>query len=110
MLTYLKVVATDFPDKQLLDNIQHNMDHNLSDAARSHVEVQVSLNLPVPRPHAHIGEGYIWGRSTAALIREASKFSLIILSDLIFNHSQVNAHVRHHHESYSDALGSTMRC
>jgi nicotinamide N-methyltransferase len=98
------VVLTDYPDKALLDNLTYNVDQNVQPPRRDH--------------HAAVHVlGYVWGSSVdpllAALRRDTdidtdtatesdvdadatdagpadtSNFDLILLSDLIFNHSQV---------------------
>ena len=98
------MVLTDYPDKALLDNLAYNVDQNV---------------LPPRRAAVHV-LGYVWGSSVdpllaAALLQDTEtetesnadadadavpvtgpdtrNFDLILLSDLIFNHSQV----RHHH-------------
>lgn len=65
------VVATDYPDADLVQNIQYNIEHCLP-AARSHVSA----------------EGYIWGREVDELLirTKEEKFDLLLLSDLVFNH------------------------
>ncbi|QLQ82149.1 hypothetical protein HG537_0G04040 [Torulaspora globosa] len=69
-----KVVCTDYPDADLLQNIQFNVDRVGEEAGDIVVE------------------GYIWGNDYVPLQRhiggENSKFDLIILSDLVFNHSE----------------------
>ncbi|KAG6901319.1 hypothetical protein C0995_013679 [Termitomyces sp. Mi166 len=76
-----KVVITDYPDDDLVDNIIHNVDANIPASERDRVSVQ----------------GYIWGRTVDPLLETISTtnaksvFDLIILSDLIFNHSQHDA-------------------
>jgi len=90
-----KVVLTDYPDKALLDNLAYNVDQNVHPPRRDAVRVL----------------GCVWGSSVdpvlAALLRQqdtatesdadaaagpdTSKFDLILLSDLIFNHSQHRA-------------------
>jgi len=73
-----KVVATDYPDADLIENLAYNVSRNLEVEERKRVDVQ----------------GYIWGKSVHSLLEalslptQSSKFDLIILSDLIFNHSQ----------------------
>jgi nicotinamide N-methyltransferase len=86
------VVLTDYPDKALLDNLAYNIDQNVQPPRRAAVHVL----------------GYVWGSSVdlllAALLQDTttesdadaaaagpdtSNFDLILLSDLIFNHSQV---------------------
>jgi nicotinamide N-methyltransferase len=112
------VVLTDYPDKALLDNLAYNVDQNVLLPRRAAVHVV----------------GYVWGSSVDPLLAAAqlqdtetesnadadavavagpdtSNFDLILLSDLIFNHSQV----RHHHypssspffpHFFSSSLGS----
>ena len=86
------MVLTDYPDKALLDNLAYNVDQNVQPPRRAAVRVL----------------GYVWGSSVdplrAALLLasedtatesgaspDTSNFDLILLSDLIFNHSQVRA-------------------
>ncbi|CCC69881.1 hypothetical protein NCAS_0D03000 [Naumovozyma castellii] len=68
------VVSTDYPDPDLLSNIQYNVDH------------------VVPKDFKNIVvEGYIWGNEYDDLIKHIDgdkKFDLIILSDLVFNHTE----------------------
>ncbi|GJE86741.1 nicotinamide N-methyltransferase-like protein [Phanerochaete sordida] len=74
------VILTDYPDKPLLDNLTHNVERNASTAERN-TEVM----------------GYIWGQSLKPIFEAQQKlantrgFDLIIMSDLIFNHSQHDA-------------------
>ncbi|KAG2226705.1 hypothetical protein INT45_001052 [Circinella minor] len=70
-----KVVITDYPDKELIENIQHNVDMN-------HLGENVNV------------QGYVWGTSTTELrkaIEPKTTYDVIILSDLVFNHSQHHA-------------------
>ncbi|KAL0568035.1 Protein N-terminal and lysine N-methyltransferase efm7 [Marasmius crinis-equi] len=74
-----KVVITDYPDTSLVDNMQHNVDQNIKD---SPMQEKISV------------QGYIWGtpvKPIMNLLPSEEGFDLIILSDLIFNHSQHNA-------------------
>lgn len=66
-----KVVSTDYPDPDLLYNIQYNVDHCAS-----------KKNIVV--------KGYIWGNDYEELQKEVNgeKFDLIILSDVVFNHTE----------------------
>ena len=57
-----KVMVTDYPDPDLLENMHYNVD-------KYGVDV----------------EGYIWGRDTEDLCTNG-KYDILILSDLIFNH------------------------
>ncbi|KAG2067284.1 hypothetical protein BDR04DRAFT_1129677 [Suillus decipiens] len=75
-----KVVLTDYPEAALIDNLKFNTRQNLSPDEQDHVETQ----------------GYIWGHPVDNIMRALPKdtstgFHLIILSDLIFNHSQHDA-------------------
>ncbi|KAI0067392.1 hypothetical protein BV25DRAFT_1819716 [Artomyces pyxidatus] len=74
-----KVVLTDYPDATLVDNLQFNANQNLESAARATVNVK----------------GFVWGQTVAPLLKLTDNsepgFDLIIMSDLIFNHSQHDA-------------------
>lgn len=74
-----RVVITDYPDAPLIDNIRYN----------------VSENVPSDLQDRVIAQGYIWGQDTkplhSVLPPESAGFDVIILSDLIFNHSQHDA-------------------
>jgi len=95
------VVLTDYPDEALLDNLSYNVEQNVQPPLRAAVCVL----------------GYVWGSFVdpllGALLPEtatepdvdanadagpATSFDLILLSDLIFNHSQVRHPIicRHH--------------
>lgn len=65
------VVVTDYPDANLLENIQYNIDHC---GGLDHARVSV--------------QGYIWGRAVEGLLETVSddKFQILLLSDLVFNH------------------------
>ncbi|KAH3678981.1 hypothetical protein WICMUC_001295 [Wickerhamomyces mucosus] len=73
------VVSTDYPDVELIENIQYNVDH--------------AEGMNKDRVYV---EGYIWGNSYDSLLSKIrddqqgknKKFDLIILSDLVFNHSE----------------------
>lgn len=76
-----RVVSTDYPDPELIQNIQYNVDHELyggqpllKDADERKVVV----------------EGYIWGNEYLPLQLHVKngKFDLIILSDCVFNHTE----------------------
>ncbi|KAI6015328.1 putative methyltransferase-domain-containing protein [Pisolithus orientalis] len=80
-----KVVLTDYPDQELIDNLTYNVDHNVSPADRTNIDIQ----------------GYIWGHKVQGLLAALPStrdgwraFDLIILSDLVFNHSQHDALLR----------------
>ncbi|CAL1709264.1 unnamed protein product [Somion occarium] len=72
------VILTDYPDAALLENLHYNVSQNVPDVAKERIHV----------------EGYIWGHNVAPLFKIQSQnaptpgFDLIIMSDLVFNHSQ----------------------
>ncbi|KAF8628636.1 hypothetical protein AX15_003770 [Amanita polypyramis BW_CC] len=78
-----RVILTDYPDADLINNLRHNIQENIPEALRHRTDV----------------EGYIWGRQVRSLLgrlpsssaQSRKGFDLIILSDLIFNHSQHEA-------------------
>ena len=102
------MVLTDYPDKALLDNLTYNVEQNVQPPRRDH--------------HAAVRVlGYVWGSSVDPLLAElrqdtdigtdtatesdadatdagpdTSNFDLILLSDFIFNYSQVRYHHYHH--------------
>ncbi|KOS16584.1 nicotinamide n-methyltransferase nnt1 [Malassezia pachydermatis] len=62
------VVATDYPDPDLMGNVRYNLTHNQCEPTG-------------------VAEGYIWGTDPASLLAHAPNgFGLILMSDLIFNH------------------------
>ncbi|KAG0168434.1 nicotinamide n-methyltransferase [Apophysomyces sp. BC1034] len=76
-----KVVVTDYPDAELIDNIRYNAEANLSADRLASIAV----------------EGFVWGTSTTKVqqhLPKGQKFDVIILSDLVFNHSQHHALLR----------------
>jgi nicotinamide N-methyltransferase len=70
-------VLSDYPDAALISNLWHNVSSNIPSDLVQHVDVQ----------------GYIWGTPLSPLVEALPEgkrgFDLIIMSDLIFNHSQV---------------------
>lgn len=71
-----QVVVTDYPDADLIDNLRYNITHcKLLPAG--------ILNIAA--------EGYLWGASTESLTKHlphATGFDVLILADLLFNHSE----------------------
>jgi len=70
-----QVVVTDYPDADLVENLQYNVDH-------------CDL-LPTPRNIA--AEGYLWGASTETVtshLKNKDGVDVLILADLLFNHSE----------------------
>jgi nicotinamide N-methyltransferase len=70
-----KVVITDYPDQSLVDNMVWNADVNLTQEVRGNVDV----------------EGFVWGAKVDSLLEKSGGegYDVLILSDLVFNHSQV---------------------
>ncbi|OCH84344.1 hypothetical protein OBBRIDRAFT_821920 [Obba rivulosa] len=94
-------VVTDYPDASLMDNLNYNVQRNIPPEVAPRVRV----------------EGYIWGKPVSHLLEiqhdatESDGYDLIIMSDLIFNHSQHDALLRTCDEALSkrsapDASGS----
>lgn len=94
------MVLTDYPDKALLDNLAYNAAQNVQPPRSGGMDTVCVL-------------GYVWGSPIdpllAALLPDTAthvdinpdggpgmRFDLIVLSDLIFNHSQVRHHHNHH--------------
>ncbi|RLV95446.1 Protein N-methyltransferase NNT1 [Spathaspora sp. JA1] len=93
-----EVVCTDYPDADLISHIEYNFQDLKQKTELGEYRVQ----------------GYIWGQDVTPLIytqetvevREEDKFDLIILSDLVFNHTE-------HHKLLTTcrkSLKSTGRC
>lgn len=72
------VVITDYPDPNLIDNIEHNMQLLRSQCPTKDLKMSV--------------QGYIWGHDPQPLFdapnQNGEKFDVVIMSDLIFNHSE----------------------
>lgn len=80
------VVSTDYPDADLISHIQYNVDHCEGIPADTQVRVK----------------GFVWGQDVCQLfhdenesrnnsqvdVDELDKFDLVILSDLVFNHTE----------------------
>ncbi|OJD33276.1 nicotinamide n-methyltransferase [Diplodia corticola] len=82
-----RVVCTDYPDADLVDNLRRN-------AAEASPEVAAAYEAGVLRV-----EGYLWGADPAVLLghlrgvdgpegTEGEGFDVVILADLLFNHSE----------------------
>ncbi|KAJ6518674.1 putative methyltransferase-domain-containing protein [Mycena sanguinolenta] len=85
-----QVLLTDYPDPELVANLDHN----------------VRENLPAPGDRVSV-KGYIWGRPVEPLLdvlpAGSDRFHLVIMSDLLFNHSQHDALL----ETCANCLAST---
>ena len=72
------VVMTDYPENQLTENLQFNINHCLPGNLR--------------RSSILGAEGYLWGADPTPLLRHlgndcSQRFDTLILADLLFNHS-----------------------
>lgn len=72
------VVATDYPDPDLIANLELN---------------RTKSGLPADAQARISIEGYIWGNDVSSLLtsdpaQNGEKFDLLILSDLVFNHTE----------------------
>lgn len=68
-------VVTDYPDADLIENLQYNVDHCEG----------------LGKPPSVSVEGYLWGAPTDRLVQHLSDddgFDILILADLLFNHSE----------------------
>ncbi|EPS95315.1 hypothetical protein FOMPIDRAFT_1168809 [Fomitopsis schrenkii] len=78
------VVLTDYPDPALIDNLEINVSNSIPLAHGKKQSVQV--------------KGYIWGHPVGPLLEIVRRedagtgFDLVIMSDLVFNHSQSLQH------------------
>lgn len=73
-----KVVVTDYPDPDLISNLATN----------------ISTCPFLPSPRNIVAAGYVWGRDPTPLLSHlppGEKFDVMVLSDLLFNHSQHRA-------------------
>ncbi|KAK2626108.1 hypothetical protein QTJ16_004370 [Diplocarpon rosae] len=78
-----KIVVTDYPDADLVANLQKNVDAYYAGGVESVEE------------RALVAEGYCWGADVAHLLAHAAPspptppgFDVLILADLLFNHSE----------------------
>jgi nicotinamide N-methyltransferase len=71
-----RVVVTDYPDAELIENLRYNINH---------CELLPSLQNIV-------AEGYLWGAPIQDIIQHLPNtdeaFDVLILADLLFNHSE----------------------
>ncbi|KAF3931939.1 hypothetical protein ABW20_dc0101268 [Dactylellina cionopaga] len=83
------VVLSDYPDQDLLQNLEYNKSHSFApENDQSGKNEKMSLKNGTKIECV----GYIWGSDPEPLLAVAPNgFDLLILSDLIFNHSQHEA-------------------
>lgn len=66
------VVVTDYPDAELIENLTYNIEH-----------CSMLSNLK-----SIVAKGYLWGAPVDDITPESGSFDLLILADLLFNHSE----------------------
>lgn len=84
------VVCTDYPDPELVENLRINVDE--VKRMMSEKKNEQSCNI--------VADGYLWGADVTPLLKHLAKpgeenvtdkkFDLLILGDLLFNHSEHN--------------------
>ncbi|KAL5119822.1 Protein N-terminal and lysine N-methyltransferase efm7 [Pleosporales sp. CAS-2024a] len=71
-----RVVVTDYPDAELIENLRYNIDH---------CELLSS-------PPSIVAEGYLWGAPVQDITKHLpdghGAYDVLILADLLFNHSE----------------------
>ncbi|KAH7132655.1 putative methyltransferase-domain-containing protein [Dendryphion nanum] len=70
-----QVVVSDYPDADLIENLRYNIHHCDLLPASSNI----------------VARGYLWGAPTQELVKhlpDPSGFDVLILADLLFNHSE----------------------
>jgi nicotinamide N-methyltransferase len=87
------VVVTDFPDPDLIENIRYNVEH---------CQESSTIYEPIDIEKVARVEGYLWGADPAILLthiaptstsraspaQDPPGFDILILADLLFNHSE----------------------
>lgn len=72
------VIVTDYPDHELISNLDYNIDklRTLVDTNQGDAKLDITAR------------GYLWGSSTEHLVSTYGLFDIVILSDVVFNHSE----------------------
>lgn len=77
-----KVVVTDYPDQSLVENLWWNIEHCEGEAQEGREAGERNI----------VAEGFLWGADPSPLLAHlpapAAKFDVLILADLLFNHSE----------------------
>ena len=86
-----RVVITDYPDSELIENIQYNINNYGPVASGPDGE------NPIPPTATAVAQGYLWGSDADSLFQHFSidthrptprnRFNTLILADVLFNHS-----------------------
>lgn len=72
----MKVVVTDYPDAELIANLQYNIEHAIESSRRELI----------------VAQGFLWGSDITPIKKQLKDpedgFDLIIMADILFNHSE----------------------
>lgn len=98
-----KVVVTDYPDNSLIENLMWNIEHcQTAPKEDGEWEKEPLQNI--------VAEGYLWGADPASLLAHLpepeKKFDVLILADLLFNHSEHAKLISSIQQTLSKAEGS----
>lgn len=67
---------TDYPDDELVVNLRHNIDRNVGGQDKANI----------------VAEGFLWGSAAGSLMKHledgGESFDVLILADILFNHSE----------------------
>ncbi len=93
------MVISDYPDAELLANIHNNISRCIPEDMQSHIGTLFLLLVIDPLMPSSDVVGHIWGRDVSPLLhthgsQTDEKFDVIILADLVFNHSE-HTHLLH---------------
>ena len=106
-----RVVVTDYPDEKLVKNLAYNLDVNVPEDRRGVVTEAVSaawMSGCVRQRVGLIEKGHVWGQDTKPLMsilegpsssgrtEDGGMCDLLLLSDLVFNHSQESFEFLYH--------------
>lgn len=71
-----KVVVTDYPDADLIQNLRYNIEHTVAPEHKGNI----------------VAKGYLWGNIVQPLFDKLpdpeSAFDILIMADILFNHSE----------------------
>jgi nicotinamide N-methyltransferase len=82
-----RVVVTDYPDPDLIENLKYNISNMLGEEGRNKSDIREAIKA----------EGYLWGADPSPLLQHIEgvalpdsqkAFDVLILADLLFNHSE----------------------
>jgi nicotinamide N-methyltransferase len=86
-----QVVVTDYPDAELVENLQYNIDHCELLPEPRKIAAEVRETGWTYRIWLTNNQGHLWGTPTETLTSHLSsedRFDSLILADLLFNHSE----------------------